>query len=92
MVVSFNGSSIYNPCSHWNYMSHEWQSLFLAVNLHELEIQIEHSNRKNLRRLENDDTSSHTQGWKKCGNHEGASWEIVHARGKLTSCKSSKIK
>jgi len=32
------------------------------------------------------------QGCRKCGNREGASWEIIHARGKLVSCKSSKIK
>jgi len=32
------------------------------------------------------------QGCRKCGNQEGASREIVHARGKLISCKSSKIK
>jgi len=32
------------------------------------------------------------QGCRKCGNREGASREIVHARGKLISCKSSKIK
>jgi len=31
-------------------------------------------------------------GCRKCGNGEGASQEIVHAHGKLISCKSSKIK
>jgi len=31
------------------------------------------------------------QGGKKCGNQEGLSREITQTRGKLISCKSSKI-